>query len=209
LSTLSVLSFQQEGQAQQVLTTLRQLQEQNLIQVDDAAIFTRKADGKPSIKQASDLVGTGALGGAFWGMLLGILFFMPLIGAAIGAAAGALGGKRADYGISDDFIKQVGASIQPGQAALFLLTEKAVLDKVVEALKPYQFQLIHTSLSIEEENKLREIVGQTPAQPAQPAQQMPATVSARPQAQMPAQPPSQMPTQPPSQMPPTQKPQRS
>lgn len=201
MSTLSVLAFQQEGQAQQVLNTLRQLQEQNLIQVDDAAIFTRKPDGKPTIKQANDLVGTGALGGAFWGMLLGILFFIPLIGAAVGAAAGALGGKMADYGISDDLIKQVGATVQPGQAALFLLTQNAVIDRVVDALKGYQFQLIRTSLSKEQETNLREMVGQARMQtPVQPAQQMPAPVSARTQAPTPNQPSSQMP--------PTQNPQR-
>jgi uncharacterized membrane protein len=156
VSTLSVLAVKNEQEAEQILGTLKTLQQQNFIKVDDAAIVTRKPDGKAKIKQAHDLVGAGALGGAFWGLLLGMLFFVPLLGAAIGAGIGAASGKMADLGISDDFIKQVSSQIQPGQAALFLLTREAVMDRVTDALKQYKFQLLRTSLSKEDEAKLRE-----------------------------------------------------
>jgi uncharacterized membrane protein len=159
MSTLSVLAFQNETEAYQVLNEMKKLQDQNLIKVEDAAIVTRSQDGKPKIKQANHLVGAGALGGAFWGLLLGMLFFMPLIGMAVGAGVGALGAKMADLGINEDFIKQVSSQIQPGQAALFLLTRDAVVDKIVPALKQYKFQVLHTSLSQEEESKLRETLG--------------------------------------------------
>ena len=45
-----------------------------------------------------DLTVAASLQGAFWGMFFGL---------AVGAAFGALGGKMADYGIDDDFIKGV------------------------------------------------------------------------------------------------------
>src|SRR6516225_935534 len=115
MSTLSVLSFQNENDANKVLDELKKLRDQNLIKVEDAAIVTRDHDGKPKIKQAHTLVGAGALGGAFWGLLLGMLFFIPFIGMAVGAGMGALGAKMADLGINDDFIKQVSNQIQPGQ----------------------------------------------------------------------------------------------
>jgi len=38
------------------------------------------------------MTGTGALGGAFWGLLFGLLSFTPILGMAAGAGAGALGG---------------------------------------------------------------------------------------------------------------------
>lgn len=158
-STLSVLLFEQEPEAERFLGTLKGLQERNLIQVDDAATVTRKPDGSPKIRQAHDLVGMGALGGAFWGLLFGLLFFIPLIGAAVGAGMGALFGKMANMGIDEEFIKQVSAQLQPGQAALFLYTHGAVMDKVADEVKPYHCKLIHTSLSKENEAKLRETLG--------------------------------------------------
>jgi uncharacterized membrane protein len=64
-----------------------------------------------------------------------------------------------ELGIDDDFIKQVNNEIQPGQAALFLLTREAVIDKVKDALTGYHCKLLHTSLSKEDEARLRETLG--------------------------------------------------
>jgi uncharacterized membrane protein len=95
--------------------------------------------------------------GAFWGMLFGLLFFIPLLGMAMGAAAGALGGSMADIGIDDSFIKRVRDSITPGTSAVFLMTTDAVRDRVIEALRGFDAELIQTNLSQEEEAKLREV----------------------------------------------------
>jgi uncharacterized membrane protein len=160
MSTLFVLKVENQNTAEQMVNTMKQLQSQHLIEIDDAAIITREMNGKPKIKQLHDLVGTGALGGAFWGLLFGMLFFMPFVGAAIGAASGAIAGKFADIGIDDNFIKNVGEQLQPGQTALFALTKNAVPDKVLDALKSYKFQIIQTSLPKEKEVELREMLGQ-------------------------------------------------
>jgi len=159
MSNMFVLKVADESVATQMLNTLKGLQDQRLIKVEDAAIVTRRADGKPKVRQANDLVGAGALGGAFWGLLIGLLFFVPIFGAAIGAGAGALMGKFSDLGINDEFVKQVGNSINPGESALFLLVRDAVVDKVLPQLKQFQFQVIQTSLSHEEEQRLRETLG--------------------------------------------------
>ncbi len=161
MSTLSVLAFQNEKDVTPVITTLKQLQDRKLINIEDAAVLTRRADGKPKIKQQNNLVGAGALGGAFWGMLFGLLFMVPFLGAAVGAGVGALAGKMSDIGVSDDFMREVSDQIKPGQAALFLLTSDEVLDKVKERLDQYKstFRILHTSLSREDEAKLREELG--------------------------------------------------
>jgi len=159
MSNLFVLKCADEPTGEKILGTLRNLQAQNLITVEDAALVTLKPNGQPKIRQAHDLVGAGALGGAFWGMLIGLLFFSPLLGAAIGAGMGALAGKLGDVGINDDFIKQVGSSIHPGEAALFLLTRNETADKVLPQLKQYKFEVIQTSLSQEAENQLHEMLG--------------------------------------------------
>lgn len=157
METLSVLKFPTADGARNLLGTLQNLQKQQLIEIHDAAIVTWPPDKKkPKTEQLNNLAGVGALGGAFWGMLFGLLFFIPLIGLAIGAGMGALMGSMGDVGIDDNFIKQVRDKVTPGTSALFLLTSNAVIDRVIDALKGTQMELISTNLSAEQEQKLRD-----------------------------------------------------
>jgi len=108
MTTLTVFKFPTLDGAQHMLNKVYELQNQDLITVIDAATVYWPEDKKsPKTKQAVNLTGKGALDGAFWGMLFGLLFFVPFFGLAVGAAMGALSGHFADYGINDDFIKQV------------------------------------------------------------------------------------------------------
>lgn len=161
MSTMVVLGFKTEEGANQALKWLSEAQKEKLITLLDAAVVTRKEDGKPKIKQAYNLVAGGALGGAFWGMLIGLIFLMPLFGAAVGALSGAIGGLFTDIGINDDFIKQTGEAIQPGTSALFLLVQDATVDKLAERARAegVEFDLISTSLSNEAEGNLRDAFG--------------------------------------------------
>ncbi|MCA9875195.1 MAG: DUF1269 domain-containing protein [Anaerolineales bacterium] len=156
MSDLIVLAFDDEASAFEMRDKLLQMQKQELITLADAAIVVRDKKGTPKVKQLHSLVGAGALGGAFWGMLIGLLFFAPWLGMAAGALGGALGGKFTDVGVDDKFIKEVGATIQPGQAALFLLVVKATGDKVLPELSSFSAKVIQTSLTNEQEAKLRE-----------------------------------------------------
>jgi uncharacterized membrane protein len=156
MGNLIVMSFKDEQSAGLFLGELGELQKQELIHLDDAATLVRHQDGKAKIKQARSLVGEGALGGAFWGMLIGLLFLVPVVGMGIGAALGAMAGKGADYGIDDKFIKEVSKKIEPGTSAIFMLVHDAQPDKVIEQLKKFNGEIIHTSLSNDEEAKLKE-----------------------------------------------------
>jgi uncharacterized membrane protein len=114
MSTLIVVAFDNETGAFEMRDALGRMQKQQLLKLEDAAVVVRKPDGKVKVKQAVSLVGEGALGGAFWGMLIGILFWMPWLGLAVGAASGALAYSLADVGVDDGFIKRVGSTIEPG-----------------------------------------------------------------------------------------------
>ena len=159
MSELIVLAFDTPTGAQEMGDEVKRLQKQELIKLEDAAFVTRKEDGKVKVKQAVSLVGAGALGGAFWGMLIGLLFFMPWLGLAIGAVTGAISGKLSDYGIDDNFIKEVGEKVEPGGSALFMLISDATPDKVIEELKKYHPTVLSTSLSKEDEQNLRDAFG--------------------------------------------------
>jgi uncharacterized membrane protein len=156
MSNLIVMSFKDTGSAGQFLGELGQLQSQKLIKLDDAATVVRTQDGKVKVKQARSLVGEGALGGAFWGMLIGLLFLVPFFGLAVGAATGALAGKFSDYGIDDEFIKDLSEQLQPGTSAIFVLVHDAQPDRVIDQLKKFNGEIIHTSLSNEQESQLKE-----------------------------------------------------
>jgi uncharacterized membrane protein len=129
----------------------------SLISLSDAAVVVRRQDGK--VKQAVSLVEAGALGGAFWGMLIGLLFWAPWLGLAIGAASGALGGALADTGVDDKFIKEVGNTIEPGHSALFLLLEDWTEDKVLDRISGFNAEVLQTSPSKEDEEKLKAAFG--------------------------------------------------
>ena len=68
---------------------------------------------------------------------------------------GALSGKFADYGIDDNFINQMREKVTEGTSALFLMTSGTTVDKVAEAVKGMEFEIISTSLSKEQEDQLR------------------------------------------------------
>jgi uncharacterized membrane protein len=166
MSTLVVLKFDSVEGARQMRDRLLELQKQQLLQVDDAAIMSKDANSKPKLEQLHNLAGAGALGGAFWGMLFGLLFFIPIFGLAVGAAAGAIAGSMSDVGIDDKFIKSVCESITPGTSALFLLVSGTVLDKVLEQTKDLKYEVLQTNLTQENEEKLRSAISaETQAQP--------------------------------------------
>jgi len=161
MANLIVLKFPTAEGADTMLSTLENLQKQQLIQVQDAAIVTWPAGArKPKTRQLSNMTSAGALGGAFWGMLFGLLFFIPFFGLAVGAAVGAIAGHYAKYGIDEKFINQVREKVTEGTSALFLLTSGAVVDRVAEAVKGQKFEIIHTNLSREQEDQLRKDFGE-------------------------------------------------
>lgn len=157
MATMTVFKFQSSGGAQAALSTVQDLQKQQLLTLQDAAIVQWPMDKrKPKTEQLHSMTGAGALSGTFWGMLFGLLFFVPFLGAAIGAGLGALSGSMADVGIDDDFIKQVRDQITQGTSALFLLTSDAVVDRVADAFQGTDMELIATNLSDDEEQNLRD-----------------------------------------------------
>jgi uncharacterized membrane protein len=161
VATLSVLKFDDLSGADRVLLALQGMQERQLITLEDAAIVRWPVGRKkPQTRQLHSMAGAGATWGVFWGMLFGLIFFVPLLGMAIGAGMGALSGSLADVGIDDDFINTVREEVTPGTSALFALTSGALVDRVIEELKQYDFDIISTNLSAEQEQKLREVFGE-------------------------------------------------
>ena len=163
MADLVVVAYDGENTADQVLNTLRQLQKEYLIDLEDAVVAVRDKNGKVRIKQSVPLVTMSAAGGAVWGglfgLLIGLLFLNPLLGwaagLAMGAGAGALSGALADYGINDDFIKEIGKSLERGKSAIFMLVRRVNTDKALPELAKFGGRILRTSLSNEQEARLK------------------------------------------------------
>lgn len=163
MSSLVVLGFDGIHTADEVLNKVRSLQKEHLIDLEDSCVVEREKDGKVHIKQAVNLTALGAASGGttgmLWGTLVGLLFLNPLagmaLGAVAGAGAGALSGSLVDYGINDDFVKQLSKTIPEGSSALFVLVKSVAEDKVLPEIEPYKPRVLKTSLSNEAEAKLK------------------------------------------------------
>jgi uncharacterized membrane protein len=156
MSTLVVIDYESEVKAEEVRIALLKMQKEYLIDLADAVVVVREANGKVKLRQLYNLTAAGAVSGGFWGALIGLLFLNPLFGMAIGAAAGGVSGALKDVGIDDNFMKELGATLKPGTAALCVLIRQMTPDKVVEELQKFGGTLIKTNLCNENEAKLRE-----------------------------------------------------
>jgi uncharacterized membrane protein len=88
--------------------------------------------------------------------LVGLLFMNPILGVAVGAASGALGGALTDFGIQDQFMKELASSAKPGDAVLFLLIKHMTADKVMAEIKDAGGVILKTSFDEKKEQHLRD-----------------------------------------------------
>jgi len=159
MSDLIVVAYDDEHKAEEVRLQLIKMQQEYLVDLEDAVVATRDNEGKVKLHQIHNLTAAGALGGGFWGALIGLIFLSPFLGFVIGAAAGAVGGALSDVGINDDFMKQLAGTLTPGSSALFVLVRKMTPDKVLEKLQGTGGKVLRTSLSHENEAKLQAALG--------------------------------------------------
>ena len=163
MSDLIVVAFKDEATAFEMRAELVRLQKEYLLEMEDVVIVTRTDGGDVQLHQAVNLTASGAVGGGFWGALVGMLFLNPLFGAAVGAGAGALAGRAADIGINDDFMRDMGKSLDRGGAAVCVLVRKMTADKVLERLSAFKARgrVVQTSLSHDAEAQLRGLLETT------------------------------------------------
>jgi uncharacterized membrane protein len=155
MSTLVVIGYNDPYKAEEVRLTLRKLQKDYLLDLEDAVVAIKDDKGKVKLHQAVNLTAAGAVSGGFWGSLIGLMFLNPLLGLAMGAAAGAASGALTDVGIDDKFMKELATTMSPGSSVLFVLVRKATPDKVLDELKGTGGTVLRTSLSHEDEAKLQ------------------------------------------------------
>ena len=160
MSNLVVITFETADEAGRVRESLRSLEKEGLLSLDDSAVVVKDAEGKVHVKNETDRgVVVGALGGGALGLLIASVFF-PVAGIVIGALGGALVGKMADLGVDQNFVKEVGEALQPDTSAIFVMSREGNPNAVIAALKPYKGTVYQTTLPTETEEELRRILSQ-------------------------------------------------
>jgi uncharacterized membrane protein len=155
MSTLVAIAYPDVATAEQVRAELVQATKERLLALEDLVVVEHRADGKVKLHQHASATGAGAAGGAMWGGIIGLLFLAPVIGMAVGAAAGAAAGKATDVGADDIFVKQLGATLAPGGAAVIVLGRAGAPERVLERIGRFGGEVVQTSLSHEQEERLR------------------------------------------------------
>ncbi len=164
MSDLIVIVYPNEAKAEEVRQRLIGLQKEYIIKLGDAVIATKTEAGAVKLNQLVNTTAAGAVSGSFWGLLVGVLFLNPLLGVAVGATSGALGGALTDIGINDAFMKDLSTSIEPGNAALFLLIQEMTADKVLKHIQGFGGIVLKTSLDETKEQVLRDALERASAE---------------------------------------------
>jgi uncharacterized membrane protein len=136
---------------------------EGLAQLEDAVVVERDQDGEIKLHQLRSMAGSGAKKGALIGAGVGMLFLAPFLGAAFGAATGGLGGKLSDEGLADTFVEDLGGRLKPGAAAVVVLGSTEARDELIARVQPYGGEVFQTSLSFDDEQRLRAQLGGTEA----------------------------------------------
>lgn len=174
---LIAVGFVGKHRATEVLAQIQDLNVQGMIDLSDAVTVYRTKDGRLRLDQSvQPTTGEGSAIGGLMGALLGGLLAAPFtagvsaaaaasavgIGAvsfgSIGAVAGAIDAEdwKATWGVSEDFVKQVGGMVQPGNSAVLALVRSNDPDAVIERFRGYGGTVLRTSLTAAEAAKVQQ-----------------------------------------------------
>ncbi|MGN6176216.1 MAG: DUF1269 domain-containing protein [Streptosporangiaceae bacterium] len=161
MSDLIVIGYEDHQTARQAYEQVQRLQQDFVVELRGLAIVNVDADGKTHVDTPQRIIGTSAVSGALFGLLLGLLFFVPGM-ALLGGAVGLLMGTLNKSGVDAEFRNRVEHLLEPGHSAVVIMASKITEDKFASAMQPFGGTILKTSLSESEEKELaEELTGQS------------------------------------------------
>lgn len=169
---LIVVGFQGRYRAAQVLTELRQ-RGVDVFDLDQAITVSWEDRGNFIVQQSVNLSREeGSRWARLWGAFIKTTLFQPFTERMSMAAAKVAGREPlpangdslapltrdwwvSDVGISNNFVRDVGALVQPGESAIITSAEKFEPQLAAHILRECGGSLIYTSLSTDQVSKVR------------------------------------------------------
>ncbi len=154
MSQLVVMTFDGVDTAGKVRSAVADAAGRGLLQVNDAAVIYKEADGTVTVdNEVSSSMWAGLGIGGVLGLIVSFAF--PLAGLAIGAAGGAVVAATLGRSIDKKFVEDVRNELKPGGSALFLLGTGDI-GAMRAVLQPFEGTLYQTTLDSEAEEQLRD-----------------------------------------------------
>ncbi len=156
MATLSALRFSSPDGAEKATAVVAGLVRSGVLDLEDAAVVRwSPSSTRPEMWKVKTLVGDSGMNETFWSTLFGCLLLLPLA-----ASTGGLDPDRplcslADFGIGNDFVRQIRQRVNRGTSALFLLTAHATVDRVLSLPDELDSTVMSTNLSDSQEDSLR------------------------------------------------------
>jgi len=176
---LTVVGFKGDMfRASAVLNELKSLSER-VVDLSDAVAVYRGYNGELRVDQSYQLTtDKGAALGGLFGSLVGAVLAIPftagvsaaaaagalvvgaLTGGALGAGSGAMDASwwKDEFGISEDFVEQVGEMIQPGDSAIFVLLRTADPELMAAQFRGYGGTIVSTTLTPAQRAKVERVL---------------------------------------------------
>ena len=155
------VSFDRKVLAQQYLLAMGGLKEVGALDLKDAVVVTKAADGSVKVVETIDPTpGRAALNGAMWTGLLGFVLGGPVgwvAGLGIGAASGAVTAKIVDLGIPDEWVAWFRDAVEPGTSTVVILADHVHVRALADEARRFAgAELLYTSMPDYAYEQLRE-----------------------------------------------------
>ena len=177
-----VVGFQGTHRAAEVLGQVLDLNASWTVNLNlhDAVAVYRSKDGRLRVDESVQATSTdGAVSGGLVGALIGSLLAAPFTGGASAAAAAAALGTgavtfgatgavigheeaadmKSKYGISEEFVQQVGGVVQPGQSALFVMATAFDPQDIANRFRGYGGTILYTDLPPVTSARIQQTIG--------------------------------------------------
>jgi uncharacterized membrane protein len=179
VSELLAIVFKDQYRASEVLNDLQRREWDWVVDLDKAVVVRQVDQDKFKVLFSFDpTTEEEEIRARLWGSLLSLILFHSLTDGVVDTArnfADACGARtsreieprkilpdvkwwREILCLSDEFVRDVGAMIQPGDSALFTLLHTEKRGVVFQQLRNYGGTLVNTTLSPEQDQTLRDVL---------------------------------------------------
>ena len=180
MAELIVVGFKKDMyRASEVLNELLGMNDDWVVDLHDAVAVYRDYNNKLRVDQSyQTTTGEGAAFGGLIGLMIGAALAIPFTagvsataaagalaagavgGTALGAGAGALDAAdwKDSFGVPNEFVKRIGAMVQPGDSAVFAILRVGDPQVVADHFRGYGGTILRTTLSREQQDKVERVL---------------------------------------------------